>query len=112
MNWFEIGLAFASNLRAVFIIIALLTGLIGCIRVFEYRKQSHLLFIVTFVLSILACIPDVHELWQVRISLIKLQMASPENVQGGVEAIERVGRELECKYLRNDCVSALEKKSE
>lgn len=65
-------------------------------------KQKALRKIICYVLipsAIVACIPDVNELWKVKIGLIKLNMASAENIAKGVEVIERVGRKLECKYL-------------
>jgi hypothetical protein len=41
-------------------------------------------------------------LWEVRIGLIKLELASPQNVQASVEEITRIGKKLECKYLGCD----------
>jgi hypothetical protein len=50
-------------------------------------------------LGLIASIPGVGDLWRVRIGLLKYQMASPENVQKGVEEIGRIAEKLECKYL-------------
>jgi hypothetical protein len=49
--------------------------------------------------AVLAAIPDVNDLWRARIALVKLELASPENVQKGTEEIARIARRLECKYL-------------
>lgn len=51
------------------------------------------------VCAAFSVIPSVDDLWKVRIGLIKLQLASPENIQKGAEVIERIGQKLECKYL-------------
>lgn len=125
MNWLEIGLAFVSNLRILFVLFGLISTVVICITLIAhldedeksvkkhmYLKQCLFFIVLTMILFSLSCIPNVNELWKVRIGLIKLEMASPENVKSGVEVIERVGRELECKYLSNDCVTALEKKAE
>lgn len=52
-----------------------------------------------FLLIAIANLPTADDLWKVRVSLIKYHLASPENVQKGVETIERIGKKLECKYL-------------
>jgi hypothetical protein len=48
---------------------------------------------------LLACLPDLDDLWRTRISLIKYELAAPENVKAATETIERIGKKLECKYL-------------
>jgi hypothetical protein len=53
-------------------------------------------------LPALSVIPSVDDLWKVRIGLIKLELASPENLKGAAEVIERIGRKLECKYIGCD----------
>lgn len=55
----------------------------------------------TFLIStvLIASIPDANDLWRVRVSMIKLELASPDNLSKGVETIERIGQKLECKYL-------------
>lgn len=58
--------------------------------------------VVLLIVSPFAAIPSVDDLWKVRIGLIKLQLASPENIQKGSEVIERIGKKLECKYLGCD----------
>lgn len=66
-------------------------------------KMGKLIFrrgiLATVIFTILACIPTVDSIWKVRIGLIKLQLASPANVQKSANVIERIGHELECKYL-------------
>jgi hypothetical protein len=47
----------------------------------------------------LACIPEPKDVWEMRISLIKFNLASPENIQKGADEIARIGKKLECKYL-------------
>ena len=53
----------------------------------------------TVILAALTAIPDVNDLWRARIALVKLELASTENVQKGTEEIARIARRLECKYL-------------
>jgi hypothetical protein len=48
---------------------------------------------------LLALIPSVDDLWKVRIGLIKLELASPENIQKSTDEITRIAKKLECKYL-------------
>lgn len=50
-------------------------------------------------LCLLSGLPSVEDLWKVRIGLIKLELASPENLSKSSEVIERIGKKLECKYL-------------
>lgn len=52
-----------------------------------------------FVSLPFAMLPTIDDIWRVRIGLIKLQLASPENLQKGADVIERIGKKLECKYL-------------
>ncbi len=52
------------------------------------------------IIGFIGCsLPSVEDLWKVRIGMIKLQLASPENIQKGADVIERLGAKLECKYL-------------
>jgi len=54
---------------------------------------------LTFVVSLVICIPSIEDLWKVRIGLIKLELASPENIEKGADEIARIAKRLECKYL-------------
>lgn len=49
--------------------------------------------------SLLSSVPSPDELWKTRIAFIKLYLASPDNLQKGVETIERVAKKLECRYV-------------
>lgn len=53
-------------------------------------------------LLLIALMPSVDSLWKIRISLIKLELASPENVRKGTEKITDIAHKLECKYLGCD----------
>lgn len=64
------------------------------------RIMSKWKFIIVPIL--IAAIPNVHDLWKIRIDLVKFELASPENVQKGAEEIGRVAHNLECKYLGCD----------
>lgn len=52
-----------------------------------------------FVLFVFTLLPDVNDIWKVRVGLIKLELTDKTNIQAGVEAIERIGKKLECKYI-------------
>lgn len=47
-------------------------------------------------------LPKIEDLWKVRVGLIKLELASPENIKKGSDAIERVAKRLECRYIGCD----------
>jgi len=51
------------------------------------------------ILALLTCFPGPDDLWKIRISLIKYQLASPENVKKASDEIIQIGKKLECKYL-------------
>lgn len=53
--------------------------------------------LIPFILF--CCLPSVEDVWKIRISLIKFQLASPENIKKGEQEIIRIAHELECKYL-------------
>ena len=144
---FELILAFAKNLREVFIFLAIILGLAsvgGCLLfaaivsdgevdtdggklirkilkwlipvaavadgdgdgdVAKYLRKNLKWLIPTAIgVGLLACLPTVDDLWRVRVGLIKYSLASPENLREGKDAIERVAKKLECKYLGGaDC---------
>lgn len=56
-------------------------------------------FIFTLILGTVGSLPQVNDLWKVRIGLVKFELASPENIKAGTETIERVAHKLECSYL-------------
>lgn len=55
-------------------------------------------FIATFFF-ILSATPKAEDLFRVRLALLKWELASPENVNKGVEEIQRIAKKLECKYI-------------
>jgi len=64
-----------------------------------YKRFFKCAAIATALFAVLTAIPDVDDLWRARIALLKLELASPENAQKGIEEIARIARKLECKYL-------------
>ncbi len=48
---------------------------------------------------ILGAWPKPETLWETRIVMLKLGLASAENVQAGIGTVERIGKKIECKYL-------------
>lgn len=66
------------------------------------RRSWLVFFLTTIILFIPAAIPSVDDLWRIRIGMIKLKLASPENVEKGAAEIIRIGKKLECRYLGCD----------
>ncbi len=116
MTWFEVVLAAFNNLHELFVAAAIILGIGGVLLggilltgLMEEGPDNGLVkrlghawtrVVVALVAAIaLACIPTTSQLWQVRIDLLKLQLASPENVQAGAEHIAQLAKDLECKYL-------------
>jgi hypothetical protein len=115
---FEIVLAVFSNVRAVAIPVAIFLT-IGLTLTFVAQAWAHDFFndkdeeslnarmpkirskLIAWIIvsAVVTCVPTIDDLWKVRIGLIKYQLASSENVQTGVDTIERIGKKLECKYL-------------
>ena len=55
--------------------------------------------IILIIFLPLTLIPNTDTLWKARIGLIKLSLASPENITKGTEEIGRIAKKLECKYI-------------
>jgi len=64
-----------------------------------YKKLLKYFLIVLVPTILIRSLPTVDDLWKIRIGLIKYQLASPENLNKGIQAIERLAKKLECKYL-------------
>lgn len=117
----EIILAFLENFRGLAIVSAAIAGFTGVIflacladsssdlsifggetyakRVTKYKTLWWKPFIIAALIMPFALVPSIDQVWKIRIGLIKLQLASPDNIQKGAEVIERIGHKLECKYL-------------
>ncbi len=65
--------------------------------VYNYLIKASLVMLAILTVSI--TVPSIDDIWKIRIALVKLELSSSENLQKGVETIERVGKKLECKYL-------------
>lgn len=124
MTLIEFLLGVAYNLRWAFTMIAFISvlGLIGttiglCVTHFsdengkntctdtdrKMARKLWLLAVFLLIFSIIpASVPDVEDLWKIRIGMIKLQLASPENVEKGAAEIIRIGHKLECRYIGCD----------
>lgn len=119
LNGWEIVLAYANNLQVLFIVGAI-AGLItaGVVAIassgsadsyhHEAPDKDGLRFArrvaaLAGVLAILGAAPSVEDLWKVRLGLLKLDLASPANVQAAGGHIEVVVKALECKYLQQNC---------
>jgi hypothetical protein len=56
-------------------------------------------FILLIISITIGSLPKVDDLWKIRVSMIKLYLASPENIKAGSETIERIAKRLECQYI-------------
>lgn len=117
MNKLELLLALLENIKSIFMAIGIICIVMLAFAVSvlgnaieQYGEESKKMkafsiklfkyFGITgFICFIVVSIPNVKDLWEVRIGLIKLELASPENIQKGSEEIIRLGKKLECKYL-------------
>jgi hypothetical protein len=114
-NKMEFLIALLSNLQCWLIIVTCgVVGTGGATAFFSYmeahsydRDEGHhkrLQWLrskiwVAVVLSLLCCVPSVEDIWKARIALIELRLSSPQNVQAGVDTVQRLAKELECEYL-------------
>jgi hypothetical protein len=65
---------------------------------------------ITAVSSWLAfCLPRTGDMWEVRVDLIKLAVASPENIKLGIGRVNQIADEMECKYTGNKCQPGVRK---
>jgi len=104
----EFLVALWSNLKVLCFILGGI-GLIctGVVAVYRFGEDDDSgrpgwwrpIFVASIIALSLLVVPDIGDMWRARISLIKWQLASPENVQKATETIERIGKKLECKYL-------------
>lgn len=65
----------------------------------DFFKRAKRYWVLLAVFGIIGGIPSVDEVYKIRISLIKYELSSPENVVKATATIERIGEKLECKYL-------------
>lgn len=69
----------------------------------KWRRWKKLWIVVTLVLVPFKAIPNMEELWHVRINMLKFHAVSPSNVEAfaknGMPHIERVAKKIECKFL-------------
>lgn len=110
MTWFEIALIVKESFGWIFSV-PLIVGVLYIFPGFmmgldgseesikKYFKYYKIVIPVILISSLFVSLPNVETLWKVRIGLIKYTLASSDNLEKGVEAIERIGKKLECKYL-------------
>jgi hypothetical protein len=113
----EFLLAWATELHGVVVVFALaavaalVIGIVGRFITNDISFSTRGLFIkpmdkvlmLAVGLSFLTTIPTVDSLWRVRVGLLKLELASPENVKALGGHIEEVVKKLECKHLGVNC---------
>lgn len=116
INPYELLFGFASNIHNGFTFLYIITSIVLGLSLVAvcvcwtdgYSKDSEkavsirLLkwtFPVWLLVGMLASIPTIDDIWKVRIGVLKLQLASPQNIQKGAEEIARIGHRLECQYL-------------
>jgi len=115
MSNLEIMFILLSSLRGVAEGILIASGIIGLFALISfivtlgdpnYQKESIIFksiikFVSGFIIlsTLILAMPTVDNMFKVRLSLIKFQLASPENLNKGADEIERIAKKLECKYL-------------
>lgn len=110
---FEFLLVVFENLKTSLCVVIIIYGLsiiffTMIIDVFELEVGSanRALRLIKNVGIVIVCllpsflIPSSKQLWEARINLIKFNLASKENITQTTETIERIGKKLECKYLK------------
>jgi hypothetical protein len=63
------------------------------------RKISKYNIPLFLIMLFAMCLPNVDDLWKVRIGLLKLELVNKTNIEAGAAVIERIGKKLECKYI-------------
>jgi hypothetical protein len=61
------------------------------------------MFVLILISALLAALPSAKDLWEVRIAMLKWNLASPENIQKGVDHIDLIAKTLECRYTGINC---------
>lgn len=110
MNWLDAstylleygGLGFVVVLVAAISVIPvfIVTSEMG----YDLRLKHVLVaLIAVFIIGTgIGLIPTHEKLFRLKISKIKNEAVTKENLSQGIEAIERIGKKLECKYLGCD----------
>jgi hypothetical protein len=104
----DILLAFLMNIKTLAIFVAVLGGfvmfcfLMTCTEE-EFKPYLNKIkwryFPIWVLFVLISLTPSIKEIWEVRIALIKYQLASPENIAKSTEEISRIAKKLECEYL-------------
>lgn len=113
----EFWLAWLFNLQAtvqIFFVAAAVGSAVGLFGTFivtdsyeefapRARQLAKICLPTLAVLGVLASTPTAGDLWKLRINLLKLEVASPENVAKLGGHVEEVVMALECKHLGVNC---------
>lgn len=116
----EFWLAWLFNFKGVFVLFAVAAGLGTVILVMiaiaatmdgdapkELRTRAGrvLRWLAPFFLisTLVASLPDAKDLWELRVSLMKLEIVSPENFGKLAARADEVVSAVECKYLNVHC---------
>ena len=59
--------------------------------------------VVSLAFMALSTVPTLDSLWKVRVGLLKLELASPDNVKAVGGHVEEIVKALECKHLGVNC---------
>ena len=63
------------------------------------KKYIIILFTISSLTSLFSIKLSPEDLFKIRVSLIKYELIKPENINKGLNHIDRIVKKLECKYL-------------
>jgi hypothetical protein len=113
----EFLLAWATEIHGVVLVFALVTAVVAGLAVAgravvadglpSYKEfmapPVGRIIAISAGLFLLTTVPTVDSLWRVRVGLLKLELASPENMKAVGGHIEEIVKGLECKHLGVNC---------
>jgi len=98
-HWLFLGVAIPTAIMALIAFVVLTVGEVPNNEIARVKRVFRNLAFTSTFLWLLFCIPRSGDLWEVRVNLIKLNIASPDNIKQGVARVNEVAGEMECKYL-------------
>lgn len=107
MSWLDISTYLVQNGTACLVIF----GMSSFVFHFAFSSCAHegnlarnlpsliIAFVFANIIGVVTLIPSHERVMAVKIERIKNEAVNKDNIQKGVETLERIGKKLECKYL-------------